>query len=128
MTDLKPNGRATKFRWIITTLLFFATTINYLDRQVLSLTWKDFIAPEFHWTDSDYGTVTGLFSIFYAIAMLFAGKFVDWMDTKKGFLWAIGICCSSVSQMVRTPDVHPVMSATASPLSMLISFSPKLLW
>ncbi len=91
MNDVKPQGRATKFRWIITTLLFFATTINYLDRQVLSLTWKDFIAPEFHWTDSDYGTVTGLFSIFYAIAMLFAGKFVDWMDTKKGFLWSIGI-------------------------------------
>lgn len=91
MTDLKPQARATKFRWIITTLLFFATTINYLDRQVLSLTWKDFIAPEFHWTDSDYGTVTGLFSIFYAVAMLFAGKFVDWMDTKKGFLWAIGV-------------------------------------
>lgn len=91
MTDLKPQGRATKFRWTITTLLFFATTINYLDRQVLSLTWKDFIAPEFHWTDSDYGTVTGLFSIFYAVAMLFAGKFVDWMDTKKGFLWSIGI-------------------------------------
>lgn len=91
MTDSKSQGRATKFRWTITTLLFFATTINYLDRQVLSLTWKDFIAPEFHWTDSDYGTVTGLFSIFYAVAMLFAGKFVDWMDTKKGFLWSIGI-------------------------------------
>lgn len=68
-----------------------ATTINYLDRQVLSLTWADFIAPEFHWTNSDYGTITGLFSLFYAVSMLFAGKFIDWMDTKKGFLWAIGI-------------------------------------
>ena len=72
-------------------LLFVATTVNYLDRQVLSLTWKDFIAPEFHWTDSDYGTITGFFSIFYAIACLFAGKFVDWMGTKKGYLWAIGV-------------------------------------
>ena len=72
-------------------LLFVATTVNYLDRQVLSLTWKDFIAPEFHWTDSDYGTITGFFSIFYAVACLFAGKFVDWMGTKKGYLWAIGI-------------------------------------
>ena len=72
-------------------LLFVATTVNYMDRQVLSLTWKDFIAPEFHWTDSDYGTITGFFSIFYAIACLFAGKFVDWMGTKKGFLWAIGV-------------------------------------
>ncbi|MGV3767986.1 MAG: MFS transporter [Chitinophagaceae bacterium] len=79
------------FRWTICALLFFATTINYLDRQVLSLTWKDFIVPEFHWTDTDYGNITALFSIFYAVGMLFAGRFVDWMDTKKGFLWAIGV-------------------------------------
>jgi ACS family hexuronate transporter-like MFS transporter len=72
-------------------MLFFATTINYLDRQVLSLTWKDFIVPEFHWNNNDYGTITAIFSISYAVSMLLAGKFVDWMDTKKGFLWAIGI-------------------------------------
>ena len=72
-------------------LLFAATTINYMDRQVLSLTWKDFISPEFHWNDNDYGTITAVFSIAYAICMLFVGKFVDWMGTKKGFLWAIGI-------------------------------------
>ena len=79
------------YRWYICSLLFFATTVNYLDRQVLSLTWKDFIAPEFHWTNSDYGNITSLFSLFYAGCMLFAGKFVDWLDTKKGYLWAIGI-------------------------------------
>lgn len=83
--------KMTNFRWVIVGLLFLATTINYMDRQVLSLTWKDFIAPEFDWTDNDYGTITGLFSIFYAIANLFAGKFVDWMGTKKGYLIAIGV-------------------------------------
>jgi ACS family hexuronate transporter-like MFS transporter len=72
-------------------MLFFATTINYLDRQVLSLTWKDFIVPEFHWTNNDYGNITALFSVFYAISMLFAGRLVDWMDTKKGYLLAIGV-------------------------------------
>lgn len=81
----------TRFRWVLVGLLFLATTINYMDRQVLSLTWKDFIRPEFHWTDSDYGTITGLFSIFYAFANLFAGKFIDWVGTKKGYLIAIGI-------------------------------------
>ncbi|MCB0443375.1 MAG: MFS transporter, partial [Flavobacterium sp.] len=91
MTHQTSSKKATKFRWTICGLLFFATTINYLDRQVLSLTWKDFIQPEFHWNNNDYGNITALFSIFYAISMLFAGKFVDWMDTKKGFLWAIGI-------------------------------------
>ncbi len=83
--------KPTNFRWTICGLLFIATTINYLDRQVLSLTWNDFIKPEFHWNNNDYGNITAVFSIFYALSMLFAGKFVDWMDTKKGFLWAIFI-------------------------------------
>jgi len=83
--------KVSKYRWTICGLLFFATTINYLDRQVLSLTWKDFIAPEFGWTNNDYGNITSLFSLFYAGSLLLAGRFVDWLDTKKGFLWAIGI-------------------------------------
>lgn len=84
-------GKMTNYRWTICAMLFFATTVNYLDRQVLSLTWKDFIAPEFHWTDNDYGTITSIFSLIYAFSMLFAGRFIDWMGTKKGYLWAIGI-------------------------------------
>ncbi|MBP3440032.1 MAG: MFS transporter [Tidjanibacter sp.] len=85
------SGRKTNYRWVICAMLFFATTVNYLDRQVLSLTFEDFIRPEFHWSDSDYGNITGIFSLFYAIAMLFAGRFVDWMGTKKGYMWSIGI-------------------------------------
>ena len=91
------TAKMSNFRWVICGLLFLATTINYMDRQVLSLTWKDFIAPEFHWTDANYGTITAYFSIFYAIANLFAGKFIDWMGTKKGYLiaifvWSLGAC------------------------------------
>ncbi|HNR15282.1 MAG TPA: MFS transporter [Chitinophagaceae bacterium] len=85
------KNKMTSYRWVICSMLFFATTINYLDRQVLSLTWKDFIVPEFHWDNNDYGTITAIFSIAYAVSMLLAGRFVDWMDTKKGFLWAIFI-------------------------------------
>lgn len=84
-------GKMTNYRWTICAMLFFATTVNYLDRQVLSLTWDEFIKPEFHWDESHYGTITSVFSIVYAICMLFAGRFVDWMGTKKGFLWAIGV-------------------------------------
>lgn len=91
MSFTQITEKMSKYRWTIVGMLFMATTINYLDRQVLSLTWKDFIAPEFHWTDNDYGTITAWFSGFYAISLLFAGRFVDWMDTKKGFLWAIGV-------------------------------------
>ncbi len=85
------NQKMTNVRWMICSLLFFATTVNYLDRQVLSLTWKDFISPDFHWTDADYGIITGYFSLIYAFCNLFAGKFIDWMGTKKGYLWAIFI-------------------------------------
>ncbi|MDE5686736.1 MAG: MFS transporter [Paramuribaculum sp.] len=81
----------TNFRWLVCGLLFVALVVNYLDRQVLSLTWKNFIAPEFGWTDADYGLITGVFSIVYAVSMLFAGKFVDFVGTKRGFMWAIGV-------------------------------------
>ena len=85
------ESKMTNYRWIICGMLFFATTVNYLDRQVLSLTWKDFIVPEFHWTDAHYGLITGVFSLVYAVANIFAGRFVDWMGTRKGYLWAIGV-------------------------------------
>ena len=52
----------TSWRWWLCSLLFVATTVNYLDRQVLSLTYDEFIKPEFHWSDADYGTITGFFS------------------------------------------------------------------
>ena len=81
--------KKTNFRWVICALLFFATAVNYMDRQVLSLTWKDFISPEFNWTDNDYGTITAVFSIIYALCNLFAGKFIDFLGTRKGYLWAI---------------------------------------
>ena len=55
--------RMTNFRWTICAMLFLATTVNFMDRQVLSLTWKDFIAPEFHWTNTDYGNVAGVFAL-----------------------------------------------------------------
>jgi MFS transporter, ACS family, hexuronate transporter len=92
MTQQSSN-KMSSYRWVICSLLFFATTINYLDRQVLSLTWKEYIEPKFHWTNSDYGTITAVFSLVYAIGMLFAGKFIDWLDTKKGFVYRCLLTC-----------------------------------
>ena len=111
------------FRWVICALLFFATTVNYLDRQVLSLTWKDFISPEFGWTDNDYGTITAVFSIIYALCNLFAGKFIDKLGTKKGYLWAIfiwslGAClhagCGVGTSALKAAGFVAVMGITAS--------------
>lgn len=80
----------TKYRWTICTLLFFATTINYLDRQVLSLLQTE-LETIFHWSKSDYGTITSIFSLSYAISMIFVGRFIDRIGTKKGYAWAIGL-------------------------------------
>ncbi len=84
------NQQMTRYRWVICAMLFFATTVNYLDRQVLSLL-QPMLEEEFHWTDNDYGTITAIFSLFYAISMLFAGRFIDWMGTRKGYAWSIAI-------------------------------------
>ena len=83
--------KMTHYRWTICIMMFLALTINYLDRQVLSLTWDEFIKPEFHWNEGHYGLVTATFSIVYAIGMLFAGRIIDWLGTKKGYLWSIFI-------------------------------------
>ena len=96
--------KATNFRWVICTMLFLATLVNYMDRQVLSLTWKDFIAVDFHWNDNDYGNITAIFSIFYAIISLFAGRVIDWLGTKKGyvlaiFVWSLGACMHAACGM-----------------------------
>ncbi len=79
-----------KYRWTICALLFFATTVNYLDRQVLSLL-KPSLEEKFGWSNSDYADIAAVFQFTYAISMLFAGRIIDKLGTKKGFAWAISI-------------------------------------
>ncbi|HAI84401.1 MAG TPA: MFS transporter [Chitinophagaceae bacterium] len=76
------------YRWTICTLLFFATTVNYLDRQVLSLL-KPTLEEQFHWTNSDYANIASVFQFTYALSMLFAGRIIDKLGTKSGYSWAI---------------------------------------
>jgi ACS family hexuronate transporter-like MFS transporter len=79
-----------KYRWTICGLLFFATTVNYLDRQVLSLLAPS-LSEEFGWTNSDYANITAVFQFIYAISMLFAGRIIDKLGTKKGYILAITV-------------------------------------
>lgn len=81
-------ARIGKYRWTICALLFFATTVNYLDRQVLSLL-KPVLEDKFGWTNSQYADIAAAFQFTYAIAMLFAGRIIDSLGTKKGYTWAI---------------------------------------
>ena len=82
-----------KYRWTICALVFFATTINYLDRQVISLVKND-LDTEFGWTKTDYANITVAFQLFYAVAMFGVGRLIDRMGTKIGYavsllLWSI---------------------------------------
>jgi MFS transporter, ACS family, hexuronate transporter len=76
------------YRWTICALVFFATTVNYLDRQVLSLLQPN-LEEIFHWTNTDYANITAVFQFTYAISMLFAGRIVDKLGTRWGYGWAI---------------------------------------
>lgn len=116
------NQKMTQYRWVICSLLFFATTVNYLDRQVLSLL-QPMLEEEFHWTDNDYGTITAIFSLFYAVSMLFAGRFIDWMGTRKGYAWSIGVwsggaalhalCGVLTEKWVGLPDAEALRAVAA---------------
>lgn len=79
-----------KYRWTICALLFFATTVNYLDRQVLSLL-APALSKEFGWSNTDYANITAVFQFGYAISMLFAGRFIDAIGTKKAFIIAVAV-------------------------------------
>lgn len=90
-----------KYRWTICSLIFFATTINYLDRAVISLL-KPFLATAFNWDSvqeaANYADIEIAFKVAYAIGLLFAGKVIDQLGTKIGYalatvLWSIAAVC-----------------------------------
>jgi ACS family hexuronate transporter-like MFS transporter len=85
-----------KYRWVIVTLLFFATTINYLDRQVIGLL-KDDLAKDFNWSEKDYSRIVMAFTTAYAIALLLFGRLIDKIGTRLGY--AISIIIWSIAAM-----------------------------
>jgi ACS family hexuronate transporter-like MFS transporter len=87
------NKNIGKYRWTICSLIFFATTINYLDRQVISLL-KPTLEKEFKWSESDYSDIVVAFQFAYALGMLGAGRIIDKIGSKLGYaitltLWSI---------------------------------------
>ena len=81
-------ARPSSYRWTICALLFVATTINYVDRQVLGI-----LAPtlqrELHWTEADYGDIVSWFSFAYAFGFLVAGRVIDWIGVRRGLAAAV---------------------------------------
>ena len=83
-----PVQTVSRLRWYICGLLFFATTINYVDRQVLGLL-KPSLEKELGWRESDYGWIVFAFQLAYALMMPFAGRLIDWAGTRLGYAVAV---------------------------------------
>ena len=88
------SAPATNYRWIVCALLFFATTINYIDRQILAII-KPILDDQLHWTNEQYGLTVSLFQGAYAVSLLFFGWIIDRFGTKVGY--ALSIAAWSVA-------------------------------
>ncbi|MBL9204056.1 MAG: MFS transporter [Opitutaceae bacterium] len=85
---------STNYRWIVCALLFFATTINYIDRQILALI-KPILDEQLHWTNEQFGLTNAFFQLAYALSLLIFGWVVDRYGTKIGY--AVSIAAWSVA-------------------------------
>jgi len=99
-----PENASGYVRWGVVVLLFAATTINYLDRQVIGLL-KPFIEKDFNWTETDYSHIVIAFSAAYALGLLCFGRLVDLVGTRIGYV--ISITVWSLAAMA-----HALVSST----------------
>ena len=83
-----PRAALTQYRWLVCALLFLATTINYIDRQILSLL-KPILDTELGWSNQEFGKVNAAFQGAYAVGLLLFGAFVDRFGTKIGYAVSI---------------------------------------
>ncbi len=81
------NQKPGNYRWVICALIFFATTVNYIDRQVISLL-KSTLTKDFRWNDADYANIEIAFKIAYSIGLLYSGRLIDRLGTKMGYFFA----------------------------------------
>jgi len=96
--------KTNNYRWVICALLFFATTINYIDRQILSLV-KEFLDAQFGWSKADFGLVNSLFQGAYGLGLLFFGWFVDRFGVRIGYAvsmvgWSLAAITHALVQMM----------------------------
>ena len=111
---MPPAGR---YRWVICSLLFFATTINYIDRQVVSLLGPT-LSAQFGWSDLDYSHIIFNFTLAYAIGLLAVGPLIDRLGTKLGFalaiaFWSLAAIGHAVAHLYNGPAI-PSIDISAS--------------
>ncbi len=101
------GGQVPKYgnwRWIVCGLLFFASTFNYIDRQVIAIL-KPTLQQDMHWSELDYAHIILAFQLAYAIGFLVMGRVIDWLGTRKGFtlcvlLWGLASMSHSLARSV----------------------------
>ena len=97
-----PVSTIKNYRWIILALLFFATTINYIDRQIIGLL-KPILEVEFNWTETDFAHIVMAFTAAYAIGLLLIGRLVDKIGTKSGYtliviVWSVACMLHAIAR------------------------------
>jgi ACS family hexuronate transporter-like MFS transporter len=106
MINSQPNidQKPTMIRWWICALLFFATTINYIDRQVFAILAPQ-LQTEIGWSEIEYGYIVTAFQLSYAIGLMLVGKLIDFLGTKKGFILSIIVWsfAAMAHALARTP-------------------------
>jgi ACS family hexuronate transporter-like MFS transporter len=98
-----PSSKIGRHRRVVCALLFFATTINYLDRMVFGLVGP-VLQKLYGWSSKDYTDIVFWFEVAYAIGLVSAGRFLDWIGTRKGF--SVSVVFWSLSCML-----HALMSS-----------------
>ena len=110
VTEKRKSIFGTNLRWSICGLLFFATTVNYVDRQVLGIL-KPVLEHDLHWNEQDYSWVVFTFQLAYALMMPLAGRAMDWLGTRVGY--AIAVAVWSTASMLHALASTPFQFAMA---------------
>lgn len=105
--------RQDSFRWMILFMLFAATTINYLDRQILSIL-KPILDQELGWTDAQYGMIMSIFQASYAVGLTMFGWIIDKYGARMGFAisiiwWSVGALSHAFAVGVKSMGLSRVI-------------------
>lgn len=104
-TLVTPGRKYPQYRWTILSLVFFATTINYLDRQIISLLKDDYLEPLFGWSETDYSNIVIAFQITYALGMIMTGALIDKIGTRYGYaisftVWSLATIMNAFAKSI----------------------------
>jgi ACS family hexuronate transporter-like MFS transporter len=106
----RSSAHISSYRWVVCFLLFCATTINYADRQVLSLL-KPLLDDQLHWSNADFGVINAFFQAAYAVGLLGAGWWVDRFGEKIGYTVSIAIWSLAAMSHALVGSVHGFLAA-----------------